>query len=141
MTLGEARRAFSKCVPRLIDKAVEMGYEPQIEEVVRSQVQAALNTYGEEQRQAIASTLGEHGWGTMAMAVERYVHGGRGILMSVHVLGLAVDVSLIKDGKLVEEGEVYRELGEYWKGLHPLARAGADFGDEDHFSFEWGGRK
>lgn len=62
---------------------------------------------------------------------------------SVHKIRLAVDLNLFVDGKYITDGnhEAYKELGEYWKSLHKLARWGGDFNDANHFSFEYWGCK
>jgi hypothetical protein len=66
---------------------------------------------------------------------------GMGISKSVHLHGLAIDLLLYKNGKYLENTEDYRELGEWWEKIHPLARWGGRFKDGNHFSFEWEGRK
>jgi hypothetical protein len=54
---------------------------------------------------------------------------------------LAIDLVLDKDGEYLTETEDYREAGELWVTLHPLARWGGEWGDGNHFSFEWKGVK
>jgi hypothetical protein len=74
---------------------------------------------------------------------------GIGIANSVHCKRLAIDINLFLDGELTWNVEDYRELGEKWKTMHPLARWGGDFKgksgrprpDAVHFSFEWEGVK
>lgn len=77
---------------------------------------------------------------------------GAGISHSLHLLGLAVDLLVFKDGRYLKTVEDYRPLGEYWKTLHPLCRWGGDFTklingeivaapDADHFSVEHQGVK
>lgn len=66
---------------------------------------------------------------------------GRGIRNSLHLIGLAVDVNLFRDGKWLTATEDHRPLGEYWESLHPLARWGGRFNDGNHYSMEWEGRK
>lgn len=68
---------------------------------------------------------------------------------SNHYLGLAQDFLLYKNGKYLTLSEDYKDLGEFWKTLHPLCRWGGDFKDGagrpkpdgNHVSLEWGGRK
>lgn len=66
---------------------------------------------------------------------------GAGISNSLHLLGLAQDYALFKDGMNLTGLEDWRPLGEKWESMHPMARWGGRFGDADHFSLEWGGVK
>ena len=69
---------------------------------------------------------------------------GAGISNSLHLIGLAVDVNLFKDGVWLQKTEDFAALGAFWKSLHPLARWGGDFKsrpDGNHFSIEWNGVK
>jgi len=56
---------------------------------------------------------------------------------SLHHLGLALDLNLYKDGRYITNDEGHKELGEYWKSLHPDCRWGGDFARKDynHYSF------
>lgn len=60
---------------------------------------------------------------------------------SCHRKRLAVDFNLFKDGAYLTATEDHKELGEFWKGLHPLARWGGEFQDGNHYSFEYDGVK
>lgn len=54
-----------------------------------------------------------------------------------HYKKLALDMNLFVDGKWITGGsEAWDEIGEKWKGLHPLCRWGGDFKSRDfnHFS-------
>jgi hypothetical protein len=69
---------------------------------------------------------------------------GAGIKNSLHLIKLAVDLSLFKDGTLLTGVEPYRPLGEFWKSLDPLCTWGGDFKpspDSDHFSITYEGVK
>ncbi len=79
-----------------------------------------------------------------------YASQGRGSANSLHPLKLAADVLLFHKEQvsgvavLLTSSEDYRELAEYWKSLHPLCRAGADFRDRpdgNHFSITYQGRR
>lgn len=64
---------------------------------------------------------------------------GAGIANSLHLLCLAIDLSLFIAGAYKTDSESYRALGEKWKSMHPLARWGGDFvsrPDGGHFSLE-----
>lgn len=123
MTLRELRCLFTSLVPRLIDKARELGYECALGEVERSKLQAQANA-----------------------------DSGAGTSNSLHIVGLAVDLHLYRGGAYLTKSEDHAELGTYWKSLHPLARWGGDFTtiedgkvkskpDGNHYSIEWQGRK
>lgn len=85
-------------------------------------------------------------WGqTLRMPVEAQANeaSGAGISNSLHLIKLAVDLSLFRDGNLLSGVSDYKPLGDFWKTLHPLARWGGDFSkpDADHFSLEYQGVK
>lgn len=107
MTLGEKRREFTKHLGLLIVWLYENGYEAQIEEAKRSQAQADANAAS-----------------------------GAGIKNSLHIIGLAADISIFKDGIYLHNVDDYRPAGEYWKSLHSENAWGGDFSkpDSDHFS-------
>jgi hypothetical protein len=62
---------------------------------------------------------------------------------STHLHRLAMDLNLFVDGELISDSDhpLWTELGEYWEGLHELARNGRLWKDANHFSFEWDGVK
>ena len=112
MTLSEQRRLFAKNLAELIDFIYARGDECEIEEVKRSAAQAQQNA-----------------------------DKGAGIANSLHLIGLAVDLSMFVHGEFRDDLEAYLAAGEYWKSLHPLNRWGGDFKkiDVDHFSSERAG--
>ena len=107
MTLGQKRREFSAMLAQLIDWCVQQGYEVQIEQVKRTQAEADANAAS-----------------------------GAGIVHSLHLVGLAGDLSVFKDGRLLESVEDYRPIGEKWESMHPENAWGGRFHkpDADHFS-------
>ena len=108
ITLGEKRREFSFMFAQLLVWAVGEGYAVQIEEVKRGVAQAQANAAS-----------------------------GVGITNSLHLLGLAGDVSIFKGGVLLKSVDDYRPIGEKWKSMHPENSWGGDFiarPDADHFS-------
>lgn len=121
MTLREQQSLFMKLLPRLIDYAFAQGYELVGKELERTQAQATANA---------ATKVGiEH---------------------SLHLLCLAIDVALFKNGVYLTDSAAYEFMGNYWKSLHELARWGGDFKaadgvtpkpDGNHFSLEWNGVK
>lgn len=113
MSLRKTQSEFAKLVPRLIDKAHELGYEI---------------TLGDAYRDPRV-----HG----AMGVRKsYSHP-----KSAHKVRLAIDINLFKDGEFLEQTSDHKELGEWWEKQHTLARWGGRFDDGNHYSFEWEGTK
>lgn len=137
-TLREMRVRFTRLVPHLITQAFFMGYECAINEVKRSPAQAYLNSLGRSGRNKLADF--NHVYYRHFADLLRGQVGG-GISNSLHNDGLAIDLILYKDGKYLSSSEDYRSLGEWWERLDPLARWGGRFGDGNHFSLEWQGRK
>lgn len=88
MTLRQRQSQFAKLLPRLLDKAFELGYEVTLGEAYRSPEEAA-----------------------------RLASLGLGIKNSNHTKRLAIDLNLFKNGKLLTSTEDHRPLGEYWESL------------------------
>jgi len=61
---------------------------------------------------------------------------------SLHYQRLALDLNLFVGGAFIADGshDAWRQLGEFWEGLTPLARWGGRFRDANHFSMAYGGR-
>lgn len=107
-TLREKQTRFARYLPRLIDKAFELGY---------------LVTGGEWQRQP-------------AQAIANAASGA-GIVHSVHLDCLAIDLKLFRaDGHYITDDEGHKLLGAFWKTLQPDFYWGGDFHsrDFDHYS-------
>lgn len=114
-TLGQKQRRFLPLLAKLIDFAYAQGFELTVGECYRSPEQAALNA--------------QH---------------GSGIANSLHILRLAIDLQLFKEGVYLTDSAAYKSLGEYWKTLDPEAAWGGDFKtrvDGNHFSLSYGGIK
>lgn len=114
MTLREKQSLFVRLVARLIDEATLRGYELTFGETWRTPEQAARNA---------------------ALGI--------GTATSLHTQRLAVDFNLFRNGVWLNKTEDWKELGEFWKSLHPLCRWGGDFKrpDGNHLSLEHEGRK
>lgn len=114
MTLGEKQRLFARLIPRLIDKAHELGFAVTLGDAFRD-----------------PKVFGPIG-----------VKMGYGHPKSAHKQRLAIDLNLFTDvdgdGDLdyVETTERHRPLGEWWEAQHELARWGGRFNDGNHYSFE-----
>lgn len=114
LSLLAKQQLFAQCVCELLEVALSRGYRVTFGDAYRSPEEAA-----------------------------RLAGLGSGIRNSVHTLRLAIDLNLFKDGVYLQQTEDYRELGQVWKGLHPLCRWGGDFNsrkDGNHFSIEHDGR-
>lgn len=113
MTLRQKQSLFVSLIARLIHHAYDEGYELTFGEAWRSPEEAA-----------------------------RHAAAGTGIAQSLHTQRLAIDLNLFKAGAYLTTTEAYRELGEYWEGLHPLCRWGGRFTkpDGNHFSLAHNGR-
>jgi hypothetical protein len=113
MSLRKAQSAFAKLVPRLIDKAHELGFEVTLGDAYRDpRVHGALGVR------------------------KSYSHP-----KSAHKLRLAIDLNLFKDGEFCQLTADHTQLGEWWEKQHDLARWGGRFDDGNHYSFEWEGMK
>lgn len=73
---------------------------------------------------------------------EIYAKQGKGIINSVHLLGIAIDLVLRIEDEIITDSSKYEFLGVYWESLHPLCRWGGRFKrvDGGHFSLEHEGR-
>jgi hypothetical protein len=110
-TLGDKQRRFMRMLPRLIDKAHEMGFEC---------------TEGDAYRDP--RVFGELG-----------VRMGYGESNSNHKNKLAFDLNLFKDGKYLADTESHRPLGEWWESQGGCW--GGRFHDGNHYSLEHNGMK
>lgn len=112
MTLLEKQHLFARLLPRLIDRAHELGFNVAVGEVERSQAAAD------------------------AMAA-----AGKGISNSLHRLKLAVDLHLFLGTSYLTDGTAHQSLGEWWEHQHELCCWGGRFGDGNHYSITHGGVK
>jgi len=108
--LNEKQCQFTDMLVRLIRWANANGYQVSIWEVVRSQAQADTNAAA-----------------------------GTGIAHSLHIIGLAADLHVFKDGQYLMKTPEYEPLGEMWE------QQGGTWGgrftkpDGNHFSLEHNG--
>lgn len=112
MTLREKQSLFAELYARLILQAYTLGYEVALDWVYRPPEVAAY-----------------------------YASIGVGIRSSLHILKLAGDLNIFRDGVWLRSTEDHRPLGEWWEKQHPLCRWGGRFGDGNHYSLEHEGRK
>lgn len=118
MKLGQKQELFMRLLPRLIDKAHELGFEIRGGDLYRDE--RVHGKYGEKK--------------------------GYGRDKSNHKLKLAIDLNLFSPrctsrGNFCDKTEDHRPLGEWWEQQHELCRWGGRFNDGNHYSLEhWGGR-
>lgn len=110
-TLGQKQRRFAKLVPRLIDKAHELGFEVTLGDAYRDP-----RVHGE--------------WGTKK---------SYSASKSVHKQRLAIDLNLFKNGVYQTSSEAHRPLGEWWEKQGGCW--GGRWNDGNHYSFEHNGCK
>lgn len=121
MTLGALQRLFARQVPRLIDKAHELGFEVTLGDAYRDP-----RSHG---------AVGEKG-----------VYGA---IYSCHKSRLAIDLNLFRDPDgdgpqpitYQADTEMHRPLGEWWEKQHILNRWGGRKADGNHYSMTWEGRR
>lgn len=113
MSLRKLQSEFAALVPRLIDKAISLGFEV---------------TFGDAYRDPRA--FGSPG-----------IFMSYGHPKSAHKYRLAIDLNLFKNGTFLDSTEAHAELGTWWESQHPLARWGGRFRDGNHYSFEYEGIK
>jgi hypothetical protein len=114
MSLGMKQRLLTKLLPRLLDKAHELGFEV---------------TLGDAYRDPRA-------FGVLGVK-KNYGHA-----FSNHKLRLAIDLNLFRDGVYLTRTEDHKPLGEFWERLHPLCSWGGRFGtaDGNHYEIREGAR-
>lgn len=110
-TLGQKQRRFAKLVPRLIDKAHELGFEVTLGDAYRD-----------------PRVHGEFG-------VKKSYSASR----SVHKQRLAIDLNLFKNGVYQTSSDAHRPLGEWWEKQGGCW--GGRWNDGNHYSFEHNGCK
>jgi len=98
-------------VPRLIDKAHELGFEVSLGDAYRD-----------------ARVFGPMG-----------VRAGYGESNSCHKLRLAIDLNLYRDGVYLNKTEDHRPLGEWWESQG--GAWGGRFQDGNHYSLQYGAFK
>lgn len=112
-TLREKQSRFVKLVGLLIEWAYQNGFELTFGEAHRTTEQARWN-----------------------------YEKGKGILNSLHIDRLAIDLMAFRNGKFLTDPNDYKPLGEYWESLAPDCAWGGRFKrlDAVHFSIRHGGR-
>jgi hypothetical protein len=115
MTLREKRCRFTELLVMLIDFINSDGYECCLNEVYRDPRIAKLNA-----------------------------QSGAGVVYSNHLVGLAADINLYKDGVYLDKSDDHKKFGEYWESLSTSEYTccwGGRFSkpDGNHYSMEHNG--
>jgi hypothetical protein len=113
VSLRATQSDFARLIPRLIDKAFELGFEVTLGDAYRDP--RVFGPIGQKR--------------------------GYGHSRSAHKQRLAIDLNLFKDGQFLGTTEAHAPLGEWWERQHELARWGGRFDDGNHYSFEIDGIK
>lgn len=113
MRLGEKQELFMRLLPRLIDKAHELGFEIRGGDLFRDP--RVFGAMGEKK--------------------------GYGNAYSCHKAKLAIDLNLFKDGEYISDTDGHRPLGEWWEKQHDLTCWGGRFADGNHYSITHEGVK
>lgn len=113
MGLLAIQQEYAKLIPRLIDKAHELGFNVTLGDAYRDpRVFGPIGT--------------KRGYGHPS---------------SAHKQRLAIDLNLFHGDEFLSTTEAHRPLGEWWEKQHLLARWGGRFEDGNHYSFEVNGVK
>jgi hypothetical protein len=114
VTIGEKQRLLAKLLPRLLDKAHELGFEVTLGDAFRDP--------------RLFGMPGEY--------------KGYGAAWSCHKFRLAIDLNLFRDGDYLTRTEDHEALGKFWESLHPECRWGGHFKapDGNHYAIRHEGR-
>ena len=111
MRLGQKQELFIRLLPRLIDKAHELGFEMRGGDLFRAP--SVHGAFGEKK--------------------------GYGRGRSCHKLKLAIDLNLMLNNKLIRTTKGHKGLGLWWEKQHELCRWGGRFNDGNHYSLTHNG--
>lgn len=111
-TLRQKQSRFVRMVAKLIEFASENGYELTFGEALRTPQQAQLNA-----------------------------ESGAGISNSLHLIRLAIDFNLFKNGIYLTKTEDHRPLGEFWESIGGTWGGRFRRPDGNHYSLEHNGVK
>ena len=106
--MSQLQEQFAQSVAKLIEQAAVLGYGVTLGEAYRTPEQAALDA--------------SH---------------GTGIVNSLHIQRLAIDLNFFKNGQYIRDGSQLADIGAWWKTLGPMYSWGGDFihlKDSNHFS-------
>lgn len=133
------QQQFSFLVGKLLVWCWETQHLVTLGEAYRSDEQAEINAIGPSLRERLADMIvGIPAFVALAAKIRNNV--GSGIRTSLHGDRLAIDLQLFDVlGNYQTEAKAYEPLGRYWESLG--GAWGGRFGDANHFSLEFGGRR
>lgn len=134
--LREKQSKFVRMIADLTIWAYDNGYELTYGEAFRSNEQAEINAMGFTGRRQLANVLIANSFGNLASAIQD--NTGNGIKNSLHMLKLAIDFNVFKNGVLAGVAQI-APLGEKWESMG--GTWGGRFSDSPHFSLEHNGVK
>lgn len=105
-TLRQKQSRFAAAIPRLIDKAIALGFEVTLGDAYRDP--RVFGPRGQKQ--------------------------GYGAANSNHKIRLAIDLNLYRDGKYLQSTEDHRELGLWWESQGRDHVWGGHENDGNHYS-------
>lgn len=111
MSLFEHQVLFTSLLPKLLNKAFELGYQVTLGDAYRDP--RVFGVVGEQK--------------------------GYGYSKSAHKQRLAIDLNLFKNGVFLQSTEDHKLLGEFWESLG--GTWGGRFSDGNHYSIEYNGVK
>ena len=120
-----------RLLPRLIDKAHELGFEIRGGDLFRDpRVHGFLGEKGPKWLRKIIETF--------SLVWPKKWYGNK---YSAHKLKLAIDLNLMLDNALVTTTQGHKQLGEWWERQHALTCWGGRFEDGNHYSITHQGVK
>lgn len=134
MTLGERQELFMRLLPRLIDKAHDLGFEIRGGDLFRDP-----RLHGEYSQKSLMQEL-KRILGSLALRLLKqkgYKHYGS--KTSEHKNKCAIDLNLRHpDTGMVWSTEGHKELGKWWEEQHTMCRWGGRFNDGNHYEvLQW----
>lgn len=141
-TLRQKQSRFARMVPRLLDKATELGYEYTLGEALRPPLMVMLYS-SPSLRARVLNAIGV-AYTTISLEEAKFIEALEAIKtsggsLSLHPDKLAIDLNLFKDGHYLSSTEAHRPLGEWWESIG--GTWGGRFNDGNHYSLEHRGVK
>jgi len=127
MKLGERQELFMRLLPRLIDKAHELGFEIRGGSLFRDP-----RLHGGKGVTSVMHWLEDH-YPEIHTKAEMAGYSHYGSKNSEHKDKCAIDLNLFRNGVFLFTGEDHRDLGSWWEAQHPNCRWGGRFQDANHY--------
>jgi len=133
MKLGERQELFMRLLPRLIDKAHEMGFFIRGGSLFRDP-----RLHGAHGYPTIMAWL-EQNYPDVADAAEAAGYRDYGSRVSLHKDKCAIDLNLRHaGGNMVTTTDEHAPLGAWWEAQHPYCRWGGRYNDGNHYELlQW----